>query len=185
MVLKKRFVWGITGSGHEIKEIFEVMKTFSEAHADVDVRVFLSKSGEQVLSWYRIVDEVKAVFKLRVETSSNIPFLAGEVQSGKYDFMIIAPTTSNSSAKIALGIGDTMITNSVNMALKANIPVYVYPCEVGEKEKYTILPSGKKLRLITRELDARYIETLEKERGIYVIYSVDEIKETLESYYRK
>jgi len=48
--------------------------------------------------------------------------------------MVVAPTTSNSTTKIALGIGNTLITNAVNMAVKANVPVYVYPCEVGETD---------------------------------------------------
>jgi archaeoflavoprotein AfpA len=184
MRLKNRFAWGVTGSGDEIREIFELLKSFAEEHPEVNVRVYLSKSGEQVLSWYRLLDELKSSFKkVRIESSSNVPFLAGELQSGKYDFLLVAPTTSNSTAKIALGIGDTMITNAVNMAVKARIPVYVYPCEAGEEEKETVLPSGKKLKLIIRDLDAKYINTLERAPGIQIIHSLDNIKVVLEKHY--
>ena len=78
-----------------------------------------------------------------------------------------------------------MITNAVNMAVKAKIPVYVYPCEVGEKEKITILPNGKTLKLIIRELDSEHIKTLEREPGISVIHSVEEITQILSKIYDK
>ena len=153
--MKERFVWGITGSGDEIKEILDSMTHFKESHQNIDIRVYLSKSAEQVLTWYKILDKIRTSFKVKTETSPNTPFLAGEVQSGKYDFMLVAPTTSNSTTKIALGIGDTLITNAVNMAVKADVPVFVYPCEVGEEEKVTILPNGDELRLTIREIDER------------------------------
>jgi archaeoflavoprotein AfpA len=184
MRLKNRFAWGITGGGHEVKETFEAMKAFSQEYPDIDVRVFISKPGKQVLKWYDLFDKLKTEFKkVKVESSSNVPFLAGELQSGKYDFMLIAPTSSNSTAKIALGIGDTMITNAANMALKARIPVYIYPCDIGEKEKETVLPNGKTIKLIVREVDVRNIEALEREKGIHVVHSTEEIKEIFTSYY--
>ena len=184
MSLQKKFVWGITGSGDEINKILQIMESILERFPDVEVRVYISKSGEQVLRWYRLLDEVKQAFKqVKIETSSNIPFLAGELQSGKYDFLVVAPTTSNTTAKIALGIGDTMITNAVNMATKARVPVYVLPCEVGEGETVTVLPNGKELRLIIRDIDSGHIDTLERLTGITVLKCPDDIKSTVESYY--
>ena len=181
--MKKKFVWGITGSGDEIEKILESLTQFKESHQNVDIRVYLSKSAEQVLTLYRLLDKIKASFKVKTETSPNTPFLAGEVQSGKYDFMLVAPTTSNSTSKLALGIGDSLITNAVNMAVKADVPVYVYPCEVGEEEKVTLLPNGDELRLTIREIDAKYIEMLEKDPGIHVLKNINEIKQTLLKYY--
>jgi archaeoflavoprotein AfpA len=182
--LKRKCVWGITGSGDEIREILEIMKNCSSLYPSVEIRVYISKAAEQVLQWYRILDQVKSTFKkVRVESNSNNPFLAGELQSGKYDFLIVAPTTSNSTAKMALGIGDTMITNAVNMAVKASVPVYVYPCEIGEKDKITVLPNEKKLSLIIRELDSAHIKTIEREPGITVIRSADEIKKVFSNTY--
>ena len=182
--MKKKFVWGITGSGDEINDILDTMIRFKETHKDIDIRVYLSKSAEQVLTWYKILDKIKSSFKVKTETTPNTPFLAGEVQSGKYDFMLVAPTTSNSTTKIALGIGDSLITNSVNMAVKAYVPVYVYPCEVGEGNKVTILPNGDELKLTIREIDAKYIEMLEKDKGITLIHNLDEIKQTLQQFYK-
>jgi archaeoflavoprotein AfpA len=183
MVLKKRFAWGITGSGHEITEILDTMKNFSNKHDEIDVRVFISKSGEQVLTWYRLIEDLKtSLNRVKVESSPNTPFLAGELQSRKYDFLLVAPTSSNSTAKIALGIGDTLITNAVNMATKARVPVYVYPCEVGNVE--TTLPNGKVLRLDKREVDMKYIEAIEKDDGLDLLKNINEIKTLLENYYQ-
>ena len=182
MVLKKRFAWGITGSGHEIAEIFNTMKSFTTKHEDIDVRIFISKSGEQVLRWYRLIDDLKTSFnRVRVEDSPNTPFLAGELQSGKYDFLLVAPTSSNSTAKIALGIGDTLITNAVNMATKARVPVYVYPCEVGDVE--TTLPNGQVLKLDKRKIDVDYIQAIERDAGTHLLKNIEEIKNILEDYY--
>ena len=161
-----------------------LMKTISKKFSDVQIRVYISKSGEQVLRWYKLLDEVKQSFKrVKIETSSNIPFLACELQSGKYDFLVVAPTTSNTTAKIALGIGDTMITNAVNMATKARVPVHVLPCEMGEGETVTVLPNGKELKLIIRDIDSGHIDTLEKSTGVTVLNSPDDIRSTVESYY--
>jgi archaeoflavoprotein AfpA len=182
--LQKKFVWGITGSGDEIDKIFRIMRSLSQEFSEIEIRVYISKAGEQVLRWYRVLDEVKQSFeRVKIETSYNIPFLAGELQSGKYDFLIVAPTTSNTTAKIALGIGDTMITNAVNMATKARVPVYVLPCEMGEGETVTVLPNGKELRLIIRDVDSGHINTLEKSTGITVLKSPDDIRSTVKSYY--
>jgi archaeoflavoprotein AfpA len=184
--LKNRIAWGITGSGDEIREILKTMTLFKENNQEVEIRVFMSKSAEQVLNWYRIMDDLKTSFnKIGVESSPNTPFLAGELQANKYDFFVVAPTTSNSTAKIALGIGDTLITNAVNMAVKANVPVYVYPCEVGDGEKVTILPNGGELKLTIRKIDAKYIDLLEKDPGITVLHNITELKQALQRFYQR
>jgi flavoprotein len=159
------------------------MIDFKKSNPKVDIRIFLSKSAEQVLTWYKLHEKIKTIFKVKTETSPNTPFLAGEVQSGKYDFLLVAPTTSNSTTKIALGIGDSLITNAVNMAVKADVPVYVYPCEVGDVAKVTILPNGSELKLTIRGIDSKYIDALEEDPGIYVLRNIDEIKQTLSKYY--
>jgi archaeoflavoprotein AfpA len=160
------------------------MREASATFRDVKIFVFISKSGEQVLRWYRLLEEIKKVFRsVKIEKTPNTPFLAGELQTGKYDFIIIAPTTSNTTAKLSMGIGDTMITNAVNMATKAYIPVYVLPCEIGEEGTVTTLPNGKELRLKIRRIDAQHIDSLVKSDEITVLQNPDEILSTIERYY--
>src|SRR4030066_892310 len=108
---KKRVAWGITGSGDRIKETVEVMtevkKQFEEK---VAISVYLSKAGEQVLKYYRLMDDLKTSFgKISSELNANSPFLAGALQLGRFEFLVIAPATSNTVAKISMGIADTLI----------------------------------------------------------------------------
>lgn len=78
--MRNKFAWGITGSGDEIQEILKTMTRFTVTHPAIETRVYMSKSAEQVLNWYRILDKVEASFdKVKVESSPNTPFLAGEL----------------------------------------------------------------------------------------------------------
>ncbi len=176
--------WGITGRGDDIRQILEAMKRVKEAYDQVDIRVYVSKSGEQVLRMYLLWDELTRSFgRVQVEKSPNTPFLAGDLQSGKYDFFIVAPTTSNTTAKIALGLGDSMISNAVNMATKAGVPVYILPCEIGEASTETVLPDGRVLKLRIRKIDSDHIKSLEALEGVHVLSDAREIIEVFEDNY--
>jgi archaeoflavoprotein AfpA len=185
MVIRRRFAWGITGSGDDIRAICDVMKSIVAEYPEIDVRVYVSKAAEQMLTWYRLIDELRSAFKVQAEQTANTPFLAGELQSGKYDFLVIAPSTSNTTAKIALGIGDTMITNAVSMAAKARVPVYVLPCELGDDETTTTLPSGQVLNLKIREIDSRYVRELQSSGEVHVIREPVDIRRVVDSFYRR
>jgi archaeoflavoprotein AfpA len=179
-----KVAWGITGSGDDIKQILDTMKHVKERYDQVDIRVYVSKSGEQVLRMYFLWDELTSSFnKVQVEKSPNTPFLAGELQSGKYDFFIIAPTTSNTTAKIALGLGDSMISNAVNMATKAGVPVYILPCEIGEASTETVLPDERVLNLRIRKIDSDHIKSLEAMESVHVLRDAQEIIEVFEENY--
>jgi len=62
--LKKKVVWGITGSGDEINEILDTMIDLRDKFRDVEIRVYVSKAGEQVLRMYSIFDGVQAAFPI-------------------------------------------------------------------------------------------------------------------------
>lgn len=180
----RRVAWGITGSGDDIRAIIDSMLNAGRKFEYIDIRVYVSKAGEKVLRMYNLWDELWASFsKIHVEKSSNSPFLAGELQSGRYDFFLIAPTTSNTTAKIALGLGDSMISNAVNMAMKAGVPVYVLPCEIGEGSTETVLPDGRVLKLRIRDIDSEYIRSIESMEGVYIINNPQEIINIFKKYY--
>ena len=92
-VKKRKVAWGITGAGDKIAEIIEVMKDLKRQSEDlVEIDVFLSKAADTMLKFYRLDEEVKKSFaKVMVESNSNSPFLAGMLQSHKYDFLLIFP----------------------------------------------------------------------------------------------
>lgn len=69
-----------------------------------------------------------------LESSASSP-KAGRLGLGKYSALIVAPATSNTTAKIAHGIADTLVTNAVAQAIKGGIRVYILPVDVGGKIK--------------------------------------------------
>jgi len=79
---------------------------------------------------------------------------------GKYEFLLIAPATSNTVAKIANGIGDTMLSNAAIMGLKAFKTVYVAPTDYKEGECITKLPNGKEMRLRVRKEEVAQVDKL-------------------------
>ncbi len=144
---------------------------------DLDVRVFLSQAGEMVVKWYKLFNDLKASFpKIYSEKSPNIPFLVGDLQLGKYDFIIITPSTSNTVAKIAAGISDTLLSNAAAQAMKAKVPVYIFPADQTKGDIVTDLPGGKKLTLTMRDVDLDAVEKLRKMKGITVLGHPDEIR---------
>ena len=168
---KKKVAWGITGSGDRLGETLNVMKELKEHYKkEVEIRVFLSKAGEQVVRWYKLYDELKQSFeKVWVEFNSNSPFLAGDLELRKYEFLLIAPSTSNTVAKIAAGISDTMLCNSAIMALKAFVPVYIMPSDYKEGTVVTRLPNGADLALRVRREDAENTRKLARMDCVFVL----------------
>lgn len=172
-----RIAWGITGCGDYLKESLDIMKDVTKEHG-LDVRVFLSQAGEMVVKWYKLFNDIKTSFpKTYSEKSPNIPFLVGDLQLGKYDFLLITPSTSNTVGKIASGISDTLLSNAAAQAMKARVPVYIFPADQKKGDIVTDLPGGKKLTLTMRDIDLDAVEKLRKMKGITVLGHPDEIKE--------
>ncbi|MCX9081276.1 MAG: archaeoflavoprotein AfpA [Candidatus Methanoperedens sp.] len=172
-----RIAWGITGCGDYLKESLDIMTELTKEH-DLDVRVFLSQAGEMVVKWYKLFHELKASFpKTYSEKSPNVPFLVGDLQLGKYEFLVIMPSTSNTVAKIASGISDTLLSNAAGQAMKARVPVYIFPADQKEGEIVTDLPGGKKLSLTMRDVDLEAVDRLRKMKGITVLDHPDEIRD--------
>jgi archaeoflavoprotein AfpA len=180
-VKKRKVAWGISGAGDKIAEILEVMKDVKKQSEDlVEIEVFLSKAADTMLKFYRLEDDLKQNFtKVQVELNSNSPFIAAWLQSGKYEFLLIAPASSNTVAKIANSISDTMLTNAAIMSLKAFRPVYVLPTDYKESVVYTKLPNGKELKLRVRKEEADQVRKLEAMEDMHVIESPPKMKEFL------
>jgi len=180
-----RIAWGITGCGDHLKESLDLMKEVTKEH-NLDVRVFLSQAGEMVIKWYKLYNDLKTSFpKTYSEKSPNVPFLVGDLQLGKYDFILIMPSTSNTVVKIATGISDTLLSNAAAQAMKARVPVYIYPADQKKGEIVTDLPGGKKLTLTMRDVDIEAVEKLRMMKGITVLEHPDQIKDILQKHIKK
>ena len=178
-VKKRKVAWGITGAGDKIQEIVETMKDLKKQSEDIlEIDVYISKAGETMLKFYRLDEELKNNFtKVTVELNSNAPFLAGMVQSGKYEFLLIMPASSNTVAKLVNGIGDTLLTNSALMSLKAFVPVWVMPVDFKESIVYTKLPNGKEMKLRVRKEEADQVRKLEQTEDVRVFENPAKVRE--------
>ncbi len=185
-VKKRKVAWGITGAGDKIAEYVEVMKDIQKDYANkVEIQVFLSKAADLVLKYYRLEEDLKQNFsKVRLELNSNAPFLAAWMQMHKYEFLLIAPATSNTVAKIANGIGDTMLTNATIMSLKAFAPVYIAPTDYKEGTVYTKLPNGKEMKLRVRKEEVEKVKVLERMEDLYVLEGPQKIREPFQKHFK-
>lgn len=48
----------------------------------------------------------------------------------RYKALVVSPATSNTAAKLAYGIADTLVTNAVAQAVKGDVPVYIVPVDI-------------------------------------------------------
>ena len=184
MTKKRKIAWGITGSGEKLVETVEIMQQMrDEYHKVYDIRVFISKAGDQVLKYYNLSNTLETKFdKTWTEINSNAPFLAGQIQLHRYDFLLIAPATSNTVAKISLRIADTLLTNAAIMGQKTNTPLYIMPTDFREGIVTTKLPNGKDLELtITRE-DAKHVERIAEMDSTLAFENPDEIPAIFEKH---
>jgi archaeoflavoprotein AfpA len=178
-VKKRKVAWGITGAGDKIQEIIETMKDLKKQSEDIlEIDVYISKAGETMLKFYRLDEELKNNFaKVTVEMNANSPFLAGMVQSRKYEFLLIMPASANTVAKLVNGIGDTLLTNSALMSLKAFVPVWVMPVDYKENIVYTKLPNGKEMKLRVRKEEADQVRKLEQTEDVRVFENPAKLRE--------
>jgi archaeoflavoprotein AfpA len=155
------------------------MKDLKKQSEDVvEIDVYLSKAADTMLKFYRLEDDLKKNFsKVTVEVNANSPFLAGWLQSGRYEFLLIAPASSNTVAKIANSISDTMLTNATIMSLKAFRPVYVMPTDYRESVVSTKLPNGKEMKLRVRKEEADQVRKLEAMEDMHVLESPQKMRE--------
>jgi len=177
-----KIAWGITGCGDKIEEIAHMMVDLKKQY-NINVDIYISKNAKMVLKLYKLWQLLEDEFyDIRVEVDSNSPFLVGKLQTGHYDLFLVAPVTANSTAKIAYGIADTLITNSVSQAAKARVPIYLYPPDNKPGQLETILPGGKKLTLYIRDVDVENVNRIRKMDSITVLDDVAGIKKVIEDY---
>ena len=145
-----KIAWGITGAGHLLQESVDILVELSKEHT---VTVMLSGAGEEVLKMYGLFDRVKNVTggyyrELVREDDQRSSFpMTGRFSLGKYDLLLVSPTTANTVAKIVNGISDTLITNAVAQAGKGGVKTCIVPVDLESGDVKTVLPSKLELTL--------------------------------------
>ena len=176
-----KVAWGITGSGDLLPETISVMKEIANLDSQTKLYVFLSKAARQVVRWYGLSRELESLSsKIFQEVDSNTTepyyYLPGALQLGKFNFFLVCPATANTVAKIVNGIADTLITNSVAQATKANVPTYILPVDQTQGKIITKLPSGQEMKLEMRQIDLDNVRMLSSMKSIHVLHNPSEIK---------
>ncbi len=172
-------LWGITGTGFVLQESIDLMKDLQENY-NIKLTVILSKEGAAVVKWYKKwLALTEVVEKVKIEKTPNIPFYAGPLQLGKFDFFLCCPVSANTVAKIAYGIADTLITNCVAQAIKGGQIAYLFPSDQDIEPIVTSRPDGSPLVLKIRDIELENIRKLKNMDGIEVISDFPEIKELI------
>ena len=169
-------LWGITGTGFVLQESIDLMKEIQRDYS-VKLTVILSKEGAAVVKWYKKwLALTEAVEKVKVEKTPNIPFYAGPLQLGKFDFFLCCPVSANTVAKIVHGIADTLITNCIAQAIKGEQIVYLFPSDQDIEPIVTSRPDGSPLTLKIRDVEIENIKKLKRMECIVVIPDFSEVK---------
>ncbi|WP_428565231.1 MAG: archaeoflavoprotein AfpA [Solidesulfovibrio sp. DCME] len=170
-----KFVWALTGAGDLMPEIVAVMEEVA-GQGGLEITVVLSRAAEQVVKWYKLKDRLEALaHKLLVEKDSNAPFVVGPLQTGHYDFLLVAPVTANTAAKIAHGIADSLVSNAVAQINKTDIPAYLLPVDQRPGTTTTTLPDGSPLTLRIRPVDIENVEAIRRMDGLTVLERPEDI----------
>lgn len=169
----RRFAWCITGSGHGLEECLALAARLP------DCDLMLSAAGEEVLEIYKIpLDELKAGFRVfRDKTASGVP--VGMLYDEVYHTVIVAPATSNTVAKCAFGISDSLPTNMFAQAGKLGIPGIVFACDT-EPVVVTKSPHDW-VTLRPRRIELDNVERLRDIDHCQVVCSAAELESALDA----
>ena len=120
-----RVAWTVTGSGHGLVESLDIAATLLP-HVDL----FLSRAAEEVLPLYKIdLAQLKQRFRVFRDNSASAVPVGMLYDENRYHTVVVAPATSNTVAKCAFGISDTLPTNMFAQAGKLGIPGIVFACD--------------------------------------------------------
>ncbi|CAG4897752.1 flavoprotein [Paraburkholderia saeva] len=167
-----RFAWCVTGSGHMLEESIDLALKLP------GVDLFLSAAGEEVLPLYGwTIAKLREHFRVvRDNSASSVP--VGMIYNGEYHTVIIAPATSNTVAKCAFGISDTLPTNLFAQAGKQCVPGIVFACDTAPSVITQTPHEWVEVR--PRAIELENVERLARIEYTTVARSLDELRAALE-----
>ena len=172
-----RIAWGLTGSGHYLKESLDIALAINQKNPGL-IDFYFSKAAAEVLHMYTLsVTELRKRARVfRDQTASAAP--VGLFYHGHYHTVVIGPATSNTVAKFVVGISDTLITNIFAQAGKQRIPTIVFACDT-EPVVETESPS-EWVTLYPRRIDLENTERLKTFEHTTVVSTVAELQTALD-----
>ncbi len=167
---KQRLAWALTGSGHFLKESLEIIDRLP------DVDLFLSKAAAEILQQYGYKHNVGRVFQDK--TASAVPVEL--FYHGVYHTVVIAPTSSNTVAKMVCGISDNLVTNIFAQAGKCRVPTIVFACDT-EPELESEAPRENVVKVYPRRIDLENMQKLKAFEETTVVADMVELEAAIQA----
>lgn len=167
---KQRLAWALTGSGHYLKECLDIINRL------LDVDLFLSRAAAEILQQYGYQHNVGRVFQDK--TASAVPVEL--FYHGVYHTVVIAPTSSNTVAKMVCGISDNLVTNIFAQAGKCRVPTIVFACDT-ESELESDAPRDNVVKVYPRRIDLENMEKLKTFEETTVAADMAELEASIQA----
>ena len=167
---KKRLAWALTGSGHYLRECLDLIHQYD------NVDLFLSRAATEVMQQYGYSHDIGRVFHDKTASAVPVEFF----YQGAYHTVVIAPTTSNTVAKMVAGISDTLVTNVFAQAGKCRVPTIVFACDT-EPEMESEAPRENWVKVWPRKIDLENVSKLKLFESTTVVADPAALKIAIES----
>lgn len=153
-----RFAWCVTGSGHYLEESMALALRLP------NVDLYLSAAADEVLPLYGWrLEALRERFRVfRDKSASSVP--VGRLYAEAYHTVVIAPATSNTVAKCAFGLSDSLPTNMFAQAGKLGVASLVFACDT-EPVVVTKAPRSHATQWLTLRPRRIELDNVERLRG--------------------